>query len=81
MQQSEQFPPAVIAYKQGVIDQATLIQFRTGLLTAHDTELGRDMMKMWKIEAFEMIPANFDRSLIDTLKAYPAPEATKLSRR
>lgn len=73
LQQSEVFPPAVVAYKPGALDEATLNQFRTGLLKAHTTDLGRDMMKEWNIEAFEPIPQDYAKSLAEVLKAYPAP--------
>jgi ABC-type phosphate/phosphonate transport system substrate-binding protein len=73
--QSESFPPAVIAYKQGTLDEATLGKFRAGLLTAHTSDLGREMLGMWKIRAFEAVPADYSKSLAEILKAYPAPEA------
>jgi hypothetical protein len=34
---------------------------------------GRDMMKSWNIQAFEPIPKDYVKSLVDVLKAYPAP--------
>ncbi len=73
--QSEPFPPAVIAYKRGTLDEATLTKFRTGLQNAHTSDIGREMMGMWKIRAFEGVPADYTRSLAEVLKAYPALEA------
>jgi ABC-type phosphate/phosphonate transport system substrate-binding protein len=71
LQQSESFPAAVIAYKPGTLDEATRKQFQAGLLKAHLTDQGRDMMKEWNVEAFEPTPKDYAKSLADVLKAYP----------
>ena len=81
LQQSESFPEVVIAYKKGVLNEATLSKFREGLLKAHEDKDGREMMTMWHIHAFESVPANFTKSLADFMKEYPAPEPTKVSLR
>jgi ABC-type phosphate/phosphonate transport system substrate-binding protein len=71
LQQSDAFPPAVILYKPGTLDQATLNQFRDGLLKAHTNTDGRAMMKSWCIEAFEPVGKDYDKRLAEVLKAYP----------
>ena len=82
LQESEAFPPAVIAYREGAVDAATVGKFHDGLLKAHEDPTGRDMMKMWSIEAFETRCRNsYSQSLAECLKAYPMPEATKVSMR
>ena len=73
LDQSEVFPPSVIVFKEGAIDQAVLKQFRDGLLKAHTTDQGREMMKEWNIEAFEVMPTDYAKRLDDVLKAYPPP--------
>ncbi len=73
LQESEDFPPAVVVYKPGALDEKTLDQFRTGLLKAHTIPVARDMMKTWKIQQFEAIPTDYAKSLADVLKAYPPP--------
>ncbi len=73
LQQSEAFPAAVILFKQGGVNEATLKQFRTGLLKSHTLVEGRDMMKSWNIEAFEAPPKDYDKRLAEVLKAYPMP--------
>jgi ABC-type phosphate/phosphonate transport system substrate-binding protein len=78
LQQSEAFPPAVIAYKQGAVKDAMLKQFYDGLLTAHQNA-GSDVMKLWNIKAFEPIPKDYTQSLANVLKEYPSPEVTKVS--
>jgi ABC-type phosphate/phosphonate transport system substrate-binding protein len=76
LQQSELFPPAVIAYREGAIEEATLTRVRDGLINANRLALGREMMKMWKIHAFEPVPQDYAQSLAEILKAYPVPEPT-----
>lgn len=71
LHQSEVFPPAVILYRPGTLDQARLSQFRDGLLKAHANADGRAMMKSWCIEAFEPVGKDYDKRLADVLKAYP----------
>jgi phosphonate transport system substrate-binding protein len=71
LEQSEVFPPLVIAYRPGFLSDATLRSIREGLQTAGQTELGRDMMRMWKITAFEPAPPDFEQTLRRSLKAFP----------
>ncbi len=81
LQQSESFPSAVIVIKQGVLTEKTLQQFRDGMQNAGADPQGRKMFDMWGIEGFETIPDNFNKMLADVLKAYPAPEPTKVGMR
>ena len=74
LKQSDAFPPAVIAYRQGGLDEATIARVRDGLSSAHKTDMGREMMKMWKITSFEPVPASFGQALAECIKAYPMPE-------
>ena len=73
LQQSDVFPPAVIVIKKGAIDEATVKRFRDGLLKAHTNPAGRDLMKSWNMDAFELIPADYAASLEAVLKKYPSP--------
>ena len=77
LQESETFPPAVIVTLKGGLDEATVKQFRDGLLKAQTTAAGRDMMKTWNIEAFEPIPDDYAKSLAEVLKAYPVPTSPR----
>jgi len=77
LKDSENFPAAVIAYRHGTLNEATLNQFRSGLLKANETPQGQQMMQLWKITAFEHVPADYAQTVADILKAYPPPaEAT-----
>jgi ABC-type phosphate/phosphonate transport system substrate-binding protein len=75
LRQSELFPAAVVAYHQGALDAATLRTFRDGMINANATVRGRDLMALWKLTAFEPIPAGFQEALDTIRRAYPAPEA------
>lgn len=77
LQQSIVFPSAVIVHKKGAPAQATLTQFRDGLLKVHTIPLGREMLKTWNCDAFEGVPADYAKQISDLLKAYPAPTAEK----
>lgn len=70
---SHAFPQAVIAYREGAVDKETLRKFHDGLLNAHNNDEGRSMMKMWSIEAFETVPADYQQRLTETLVKYPKP--------
>lgn len=71
LQESEGFPPAVVVYKPGGLDQKIVDQFRDGMLKAHTIPEGRTMMKSWHFDQFEPVPKDYAQSLADLLKAYP----------
>lgn len=81
LQKSQDFPPPVIAYWEGGVEGATLTRVRNGLLRTKELEIGQEMLKLWKVRAFETVPQNYQRSLDVLLKTYPAPEGAKLSKR
>lgn len=73
VQSSEQFPAAVIAFRTGALDEPTLTRFREGMMNAHRTTLGRQLMTLWKLTGFEHVPPDYDQTLTEIVKAYPAP--------
>jgi ABC-type phosphate/phosphonate transport system substrate-binding protein len=73
IQDSETFPTAVIAYREGGLDDENLNKFRTGMMNANQDPIARDVMSMFKIDAFEPIPDDYPQMLAEILKAYPAP--------
>ncbi len=77
VQQSEPFPAAVVAYHAGQVDEATLAKFRAGMLKSSETVLGRQLLNLWKLTAFEAVPANYEQNLADIVKTYPVPGAEK----
>ncbi|MCC6419876.1 MAG: PhnD/SsuA/transferrin family substrate-binding protein [Gemmataceae bacterium] len=74
-QQSPIFPAAVIAYRQGSLDDAILARFRAGLLRAHQNPRSRELMFAWRLTAFEPVPADYQQTLNNIRKAFPAPES------
>jgi ABC-type phosphate/phosphonate transport system substrate-binding protein len=71
---SEIFPAGVVAYHPGAIDAESLRRFREGMSTANQSPLGRQLMTLWKLTAFEPIPADYEKTLTEIVKAYPPPE-------
>ncbi|MFO0809637.1 MAG: PhnD/SsuA/transferrin family substrate-binding protein [Gemmataceae bacterium] len=78
MATSEPFPPTVVAYHKGTVDDATIRRFRDGMSTAHTSPFGKQLMGMWNISAFEPVPTDFSASLVALAKAYPPlPDGVK----
>jgi ABC-type phosphate/phosphonate transport system substrate-binding protein len=71
---SEPFPPSVVAYRPGKIDAKRLKQFQDGMLRSGDTALGRQLLLLWRMTAFQPVPADLDTQLDEILKYYPAPK-------
>jgi ABC-type phosphate/phosphonate transport system substrate-binding protein len=74
---SEVFPTAVIAYKPGSVDDATITKFREGLVGASHNIMGRQMLTLWKLTAFETIPDDYESTLVEIIKNYPPPTCSK----
>jgi ABC-type phosphate/phosphonate transport system substrate-binding protein len=70
---SEIFPAAVVAYRTEILDEATRARFRDGMMNANRTARGRWLMTLWKLTGFEPVPPDYDRTLTEIAKAYPAP--------
>ncbi len=73
--QSKPFPPAVVAYYDSALDEATLRRFKDGLLGAAKKEKGQTLLTLFHLTGFEDVPADFDRALADARKDYPPPNA------
>lgn len=72
--ESEVFPAAVVAYCPGVLNDAVIKRFRDSLLTTHKSMLGKQLLTLWRLTGFEAIPADYEQTLNDIVKAYPAPK-------
>jgi len=73
VQSSEVFPAAVVAYRPGILDEATLKRFRDGMMNANRTIMGRQMLTLWKLTAFEEVPQDYEKVLSEIVKSYPPP--------
>lgn len=75
--ESAVLPAAVIAYRPGALTEQQLDQFRDGMLNATRTQLGRQLMTLWKLTGFAPVPADYEELLTAALKAYPPPGSGK----
>jgi ABC-type phosphate/phosphonate transport system substrate-binding protein len=73
-QRSEPFPPAVIAYKPGVLSEKILERFRDGLINASKNAKGKQLLNMCRLTCFEPVPDDYEQMLVAIAKAYPPPE-------
>ena len=69
--ESEAFPAPAIVYNPGALDGKVLDQFRDGLRKARTTDDGQRLMDYWKIDSFDPVPQDYEKSLSNTLKSYP----------
>jgi ABC-type phosphate/phosphonate transport system substrate-binding protein len=77
LSKSEVFPPSVIAFKKGSLDDAVVKKVRDGLLTAHEASKAAKLLNLIKVERFDLVPGTYDESLKACLKAYPLPPLDK----
>jgi ABC-type phosphate/phosphonate transport system substrate-binding protein len=73
VQTSEVFPAAVVAYRLGALDEPTLKRFREGMANANQTLLGRQLLTLWKLTAFEAVPDDYEQTCTEIVRAYPPP--------
>lgn len=72
--QSEDFPASVVVYRQDRFDSNTLEKFKEGLVTAHQSAVGKHLLTMWKLTAFEPVPRDYEKTLASIAQAYPPPQ-------
>jgi ABC-type phosphate/phosphonate transport system substrate-binding protein len=71
LDQSEQFPCAVVAYYPGSVQEDLLDRFRSGMIAAQDTSRGKQLLSLCRITRFEEPPDEYEAALSAILKAYP----------
>jgi ABC-type phosphate/phosphonate transport system substrate-binding protein len=71
--QSQPFPPTIVAYQEGTLDEPTLQRFRDGLLRASQTDRGQTLLTLYRLTGFEAVPPDLDQVLARTRQAYPPP--------
>jgi ABC-type phosphate/phosphonate transport system substrate-binding protein len=72
--QKAEFPVPVVVYQEGVLDKEILQRFRDGILRAKKTAEGRRVLELWRLTAFEPVPAQYETELAALLKTYPPPK-------
>ncbi|MGF1583368.1 MAG: phosphate/phosphite/phosphonate ABC transporter substrate-binding protein [Gemmataceae bacterium] len=75
LERSKAFPAAVIAYRDGKVNDAMIRRFRSGMIQANSNSRSRQLMSMWNLTAFEPVPADYESTLVAILRDYPAPGA------
>ena len=75
LQESEIFPPGVIAYKQGKFTAKQAAAFRNALINAGGHPQGKEVMKTMRVATFSAAPEKFADILDACYKAYPPPAA------
>lgn len=73
VEKSTTFPASAIVYREGTLDEATKRKFQQGMLNANKSVLGKQMLTMWKLTAFELVPADYEQTLAEFVKVYPLP--------
>jgi ABC-type phosphate/phosphonate transport system substrate-binding protein len=73
--ESQKFPPALVAYYDGVLDKPTLKRFQNGLLNASKKDRGQTTLTLFRLTEFKEPPDDFDKVLAETRKNYPPPTA------
>lgn len=71
LETSAAFPCAVIAYREGGLDEATVKRLRDGLLKASKSDRGQDIMAMWQITEFAPVHAEYQRVLEEAARTHP----------
>ena len=72
--ESEPFPPAVIAYREGCLSDTMLSRLKEGLIKINQTDRGRESLSTFRVTGFRAVPADFQQNVTDIIRAYPAPE-------
>jgi ABC-type phosphate/phosphonate transport system substrate-binding protein len=75
--ESEVFPPTVLAYKKGTLDETTLKSIRDGLMSATDNPKAVRIMNLIRVERFDAVPTDYNDALNACRKAYPNPLSDK----
>ncbi|MFQ3592001.1 MAG: PhnD/SsuA/transferrin family substrate-binding protein [Gemmataceae bacterium] len=70
---SEPLPCALLASWDGVLAPKLVEKFTMGMLNAHKSEKGRELLKVMRITGFQAVPEDFDKQLEAAAKAYPPP--------
>jgi ABC-type phosphate/phosphonate transport system substrate-binding protein len=71
LMKSETFPTGVIVYKEGGLGEQDLNKFKSGLTTAHQRAEGLQLMMLWKMSRFDVVPADYQQMLTEIVRAYP----------
>lgn len=71
---SPPFPPTVIAYRKGGLDEEAVQGLRRALTGAKQSQQYKDLVRLWRMRGFEPVPADYDEQLARCLKDFPPPD-------
>ena len=74
VQQSEAFP-SPSSPMAGALSDRVLETFRDGMIAAKDNPKAQTLLKANRVTGFEAVPTDYEKSLTEIAKAYPAPVA------
>jgi ABC-type phosphate/phosphonate transport system substrate-binding protein len=77
LQESESFPPGVIAYYGGRLGTAEVKKLRAALVAAKEHAKGRQTLNLMRMSNFEPASEDYEVSLQSIVKLYPAPATGK----
>jgi len=72
--ESELFPPAVIVYERGALDDKLRKTLTDGMLKANQNDRGRETLNAFHVTGFAAVPADYERELSAILKSFPAQQ-------
>lgn len=73
IERSVELPSAVVVYRQGALDEATVGRVRKGLLECVNTPVGKTFAMFWQLKGFEDVTPAYNALVRQCLEAYPAP--------
>lgn len=71
--ESCEYPTAAILYNPKVADAETIKKVQTGLTTAHERTLGRQLLTLWRLTNFVAVPDEYQLMLAGIRKSFPNP--------
>ncbi len=77
LDQSEQFPAAVVVYRSKVFTENNEKSIRDGLIKGIDTPQGNMLKGLWKLKGFAEVGPAYVADLDKCAKSYPAPKLQK----
>lgn len=72
--QSELLPSAVVVYRKGALDEATVTRIRNGLIDCVNTPIGKMFSLFWQLKGFEDVSTAYHATVAKSLAAYPEPK-------
>lgn len=74
LEESPDFPAAVLVYRTEADRAAERQKFRDALLKAHETPEGRQTLTLWRLSSFQEVPKDYEGVVDAIVKKYPPPK-------